>query len=111
LIKNPSNSSTVFNIPIVKESDTENLCYFYAAFNALPTISQKYALCANNFDNPSAFFLNIPQKRSDYNIKKHEEGFNPTDIFENSSRTWLYQRFSMKKRFSLAMQYLFRPST
>jgi hypothetical protein len=79
-IKNPSNSSTAFNIPIVKESDTENLCYFYAAFNALPTISQKYAFCANNFDNPSAFFLDILQRRSDYNIKKHEEGFNPTDM-------------------------------
>jgi hypothetical protein len=26
--------------------DTENLCYFYATFNALPTIFQKYAFCA-----------------------------------------------------------------
>jgi hypothetical protein len=45
---NSSNLLSGFDISIIKESDSENLCYFYAALNALPTMSLRSAFCVNH---------------------------------------------------------------
>jgi hypothetical protein len=65
-ITNSSKLLSVFDIPIIKESDSENLCYFYAAFNALPTMSLRSGFSANNLDCPSEFFLKVLRQRPNF---------------------------------------------
>jgi hypothetical protein len=79
-ITNSSNLLSVFDIPIIKESDSENLCYFYAAFNALPTMSLRSVFCANNLGCPSDFFIKVLRQRPNFDLKKDLEGFNPLDM-------------------------------